>query len=119
MTRDEWVGLVPTVCLRWVELDEADVLDWYDLLDDLEGGHVTAALVTLGQGGNGATPTVSVLRHATAREEVAAMEPVSTGPFLSLTQWRAMGCPGLPSPYTPDDVARWLPQIEGLVDGAA
>jgi hypothetical protein len=30
-----------------------------------------------------------------------------------------MGCPGLPAPYTPDDVARWLPQIEGLVDGAA
>lgn len=104
MTGDEWTNLAQTIARVWPsgKMDEDTAAVWFPMLDDLEGGHVAAALIELGRTSK-FQPTVSELRAETARQEVNARPQIRSGddgdepgnPFMTLRQWRDAGMPGL------------------------
>lgn len=101
MTTDEWEALCPTIQQHW----QLDARWWYRDVADLDGGLVTSALAELAADGDlTVEPSPSLIRQiVTGMTPVARFpeDPVSTGPFLSFSEFCRRGAPGL-YPEEPD-----------------
>lgn len=102
MTRDEWFKLSEAVAATWpagkMNHDTAEL--WYELLDDLEGGHVALALSALGKTRE-FMPSASEIRAEVARQE-ATLAPKQIPEWraddagrITFAEWRRRGYPGL------------------------
>lgn len=94
MHRDEWTAIAQVIHERWLAVDETDTAEWFEQLQDLDGGLVAQALIGIDE--RRETPSASSIRRAVnlaVREQAEAAPHPATSPYVSFSEWLRRGAP--------------------------